>query len=375
MKNKIHSAVLFTIYFIINMVFLIKYGARQNIIPLSVLCIGFLIVNVLMSRISKSDLLIKKINTKSNYILVIIITVIYLVFCHLLNDPVKLNIDRWETLNYSTENWLQGNFFYDKVNHLGNKSSYLPGQLLLAAPFYLLGNVGYLQIAVFLLFCYALMRQFGNHVLVFQGILMLGVSLSFNYEVICKSDFISSFVVAATFILLWHQKFRDNYFKRSFLLGLFLGIICLTRSAVIIPIILFLMSSFVKADAKSILKIGMGFIISSGLLLASVLLPAKDLQTIYDHNPLLLQGQSNTIVSAFLIAITLVVSVFVKKINDVYYYSSYFLFALMACYLLEQYIVWETNYFESAYFATTYLAAGLPFCIIGYCFALEERQK
>jgi hypothetical protein len=114
-----------------------------------------------------------------------------------MKDPYKMNIDRWQTLEFSLEYWFKGKYIYDTPNFMGNLSSYLPGQLLLSSVFYFLGNVGYLQVGAFLLFSYTIMLEFKSNLVRFTAILMLGVSLAYIYDVVCKSDFISSFIAVA----------------------------------------------------------------------------------------------------------------------------------------------------------------------------------
>lgn len=372
MKSRINPIVFFLIYFIVNFLFLTKYGIRQDKIPLSVLCIGFIGVNFLIFYISRKHFLIQKFNTKSVYILTAVISLIYLVFCHLLNDPVKLNIDRWETLQYSTDYWIHGKFFYDKINFLGNKSSYLPGQLLLALPFYLLNNVGYLQIAAFLLFSYAVSKQFQSSYLRFLAILMFGISLAYIYETICKSDFISSFIVSASFIAIWDMKFKDNYFKKPYLLGIILGVICLTRSVAVLPLIIFLLKPLLDTDIRSKLKITVAFASTVSILLATVVIPAENFSDLITHNPLNLQGQSNTFVMIFFLALSVLMSFYVRKIADVFYYSSVIVFFVMISFLIQQYLRLNFDY-QNNFFSTTYLAACLPFSIIAYCFSVQRE--
>lgn len=372
MKSRINPIVFFLIYFIVNFLFLTKYGIRQDKIPLSVLCIGFIGVNFLIFYISKKHFLIQKLNTKSVYILTAVISLIYLVFCHLLNDPVKLNIDRWETLQYSTDYWIHGKFFYDKINFLGNKSSYLPGQLLLALPFYLLNNVGYLQIAAFLLFSYAVSKQFRSSYLRFLAILMFGISLAYIYETICKSDFISSFIVSASFIAIWDMKFKDNYFKKPYLLGIILGVICLTRSVAVLPLIIFLLKPFLDTDIRSKLKVIVAFASTVSILLATVVIPVENFSDLITHNPLNLQGQSSTFVMILFLALSVLMSFYVRKIADVFYYSSVIVFFVMISFLIQQYLRLNFDY-QNNFFSTTYLAACLPFSIIAYCFSVQRE--
>lgn len=372
MKYKIRTVIFFLIYFVVNFLFLTKYGIRQNKVPLFVLCITFVIFNFLLFYIRKNHFLTKKIGKRTVHILVLIISVFYLIFCHLLTDPFKLNIDRWQTLDYSLEYWLRGEFFYDKINFLGNKSSYLPGQLLLALPFYILKNVGYLQIASFLLFCYAVTKQIKSNYLRLLAILMFGISLSYIYETICKSDFISSFVVAASFIAIWDMKFKNDYFQKPYFLGIILGIICLTRSVAVLPLIIFLLKPFLSTDSRSKWKVMIAFISTLTILLATVIFPAENLSYLVKNNPLNLQGQSNKYIMIVFLGLSALMAFYVRTIADVFYFSSVLVFLVMVSFVTQQYILLNFDY-QNNFFSTTYLAACLPFSIVAYCFSVERE--
>lgn len=151
-------------------------------------------------------------------------------------------------------------------------------------------------------FSYIIVLEFKNNFIRFTAILMLGISLSYVYEAVCKSDFISSFIFAAAFILFWHRKFKDNYFQKPLLLGICLGVLCLTRSVAVIPLIIFLLKPFLAADVQSKIKTASAVLITVAVFMFTVFLPAKNLDYIIHHNPLTLQGQSNTLVMIVFLA-------------------------------------------------------------------------
>lgn len=372
-SNRLNGILLFAVYFIINLLFLTKYGIRQSFVPLTILIILFSGGNLLLFSLGKWSWLKKLWTKKSVYLLIIFTTIAYVAMCHVMKDPYKMNIDRWATLEFSVQHWVKGEYIYDTPNFMGNLSSYLPGQLLLSSVFYFLGNVGYLQVAAFLLFSYVIFLEFKGNFQRFLAIGMLGISLAYIYEVVCKSDFISSFIAVAAFILFWNRMFKDDYFKRPYLLGICIGILCLTRSVVIIPLIIFLLNPFLKTSWKNKIKFGLNFLLTVAILLASVLLPAKSMEHVLQYNPLNLQGQSNKFVILFFMILSVILSFYVKKIETVFYFSAYILFLVMLSFVSEQYFTLGFSY-QNNFFSTTYLAACLPFCIIGYCYTKQKTE-
>ncbi|WP_131797250.1 hypothetical protein [Chryseobacterium kwangjuense] len=371
-NGSVSSLSMFAVYFAVNFLFLTKYGIRQSVAPLSILVIIFAAVHLLIFSLRKNPVLAKKLNIQWVYILTSVFTIVYIIFCHTLKDPYQMNIDRWQTLDFSLEFWTHGRYIYDTKNFMGNWSSYLPGQLLLALPFYLAGNVGYLQVGVFLLFSYAVMVKFKSNFTRFTAIMMLGISLAYIYEAVCKSDFISSFIFSAAFILFWHAKFKDDYFQKPVLLGICLGILCLTRSVAIIPLIIFLLKPFLATSINRKIKTAAAFLGTVCVLLLSILLPAENIDDIILHNPLNLQGQSNLWVMLFFLAVAVFSSFYVRKINDVFYFSTCIVFLVMLCFVLEKYLAFGYG-FQHNFFSTTYLAACLPFSIIAYCLSVEQE--
>ncbi|WP_185290471.1 hypothetical protein [Chryseobacterium lactis] len=370
-SNQVNRYLLFAVYFIVNLLFLTKYGIRQSFVPLSVLVAVFFIANLFLLSLGKWPPLKKIWTIKLVYILIACISITYIGLCHVMKDPYKMNIDRWQTLEFSLEYWFKGKYIYDTPNFMGNLSSYLPGQLLLSSVFYFLGNVGYLQVGAFLLFSYTIMLEFKSNLVRFTAILMLGVSLAYIYDVVCKSDFISSFIAVAAFMLFWSSRFRQDYFQKPILLGICVGVLCLTRSVVIIPLIIFLLRPFWSTGWEKKIKFGFSFLLTVSLLLATVLLPAKNLEHLMQYNPLTLQGQSNKLVMLFFIILAIIASFYAKKIETVFYFSAYISFLVMVSFLGEQYFILGVSY-QNNFFSTTYLAACLPFSIIGYCYTKQK---
>lgn len=370
-KEKVMKYVIFFMYFIINALFLVKYGIRQEKVPFFILIVLFCIFHILL--FTGYDFLIKRIriSRKIIYLTILFSGLFYIVLSHLIKDPYQLKIDRWQTIEYSLDYWLHGKYIYDTRNFMGNIPSYLPGQLLFLAVFRFLGNVGYIQVASLLLFSFAIIKEFKNNNIRFFGILLLAASLSFIYEAVCKSDFISSFIITSAFMMFWHKKFEGDYFKKPILLGVILGIICLTRSVVVIPLILFLFKPFLDTNWENKIKFSLTFVLIAGILLLTVLLPAKDFDYMLKYNPLQMQGQSNSTVVLFFLALTVFFSWYVKNIKQVFYLSSIIIFCLMSAHLIEQAIRGSSYNF----FNITYLAAALPFCIVSWCFFLNKEER
>jgi len=334
--SKVMKAAVFIIYFIINFLFLVKYGSRQDKIPVLYLALAFVLIHGIF--FFSYQFFLNKISASSKIVpgLIIFTGLFYIVLSHLTTDPYSLKIDRWQTAEYSLDYWLHGKYIYATRNFMGNVPSYLPGQLLLLVGFYLIGNVGYIQVASLLLFSFAVTKLFRSTQIRILGILMIFFSLSFIYEAVCKSDFISSFLIVSAFIILWHTRFKNNYFQKPVLLGFILAILCLTRSVVVIPLILFLFRSFFTASWSEKIRFTLSFVGVAAALMLTVLLPAESFDYVLAYNPLGMQGQSNIFVVLFFLFSSVYFSFVVKEIRHIFYLSSVIIFALMGCHIIEQ---------------------------------------
>lgn len=362
------KAVVFAIYFIINFLFLLKYGTRQERIPFFILALLFIAINGVFYFDSLRFISKIKLSSRMLGVLIIFGGIIYVFLSHLMKDPYALNIDRWQTAEYSLDYWLHGKYIYSQRNFMGNVPSYLPGQLLFLVFFYLVGNIGYLQVVSFLFFCMTLIKEFKNNSIRLFGLLILFFSLSFVYEVVCKSDFISSFIIASCFIVYWHRKYEGNYFKKPILLGCVLGVLLLTRTVVVIPVILFLCKPFFMASTKEKIKTVLSFLAVFSILIFSVLFPAGSFNFILNHNPLGMQGQSNGFVVLFFLLLAFALSFMIIKIEHLFYISTLLIFSLMATHIIEQ-ILRNT---ALNYLNITYLAAALPFAVLSLCFLAQK---
>lgn len=368
--SKLMKVIIFIIYFIINFLFLVKYGARQEKVHILFLAVIFIFIHAIFYFSYHSIINKLKLNSKIIYGLVVVTGIIYLFLSHLTKDPYALKIDRWQTAEYSLDYWLHGKYIYSTKNFMGNIPSYLPGQLLFLVGFYLIGNVGYLQVVSLVLFTFAVIKEFKANNIRLLGILMMFFSLSFIYEAVCKSDFISSFIIVSFFIIYWSKKYQDNYFQKPLLLGVILGVLCLTRSVVVVPIILFLCKPFFEASWAEKIKFSCMYIITIVLLLLSILLPAENFDYILAYNPLGMQGQSNILVIIIFLSVSVFLSFIVKEIRHIFYLSTIIVFSLMCAHIIQQ-LLRETTF---NYLNITYLAAALPFCVISFCFLSQKEN-
>jgi hypothetical protein len=79
-----------------------------------------------------------------------------------ITDQQSISVDRWSVITSFWDAVHHGEFPYAARSHLDNVPGPLPGYFLIAYPFYLLGDIGYLAIAGCLLLCFILYSYYGT---------------------------------------------------------------------------------------------------------------------------------------------------------------------------------------------------------------------
>lgn len=115
--------------------------------------------------------------------------------------------DRDDALNLAATRLLQGKYPYNETTYLDNPISPLPGSVLLATPFVLLGNSALQNlfwVAAFLYFIRHRLRDSPR----LNSILLLTLFLSAQlfYEVVTGSDLLSNAIFVAIFGILWTEQ-------------------------------------------------------------------------------------------------------------------------------------------------------------------------
>jgi hypothetical protein len=295
-------------------------------------------------------------------------------FINLNVDGLSLNTDRWSALEVLIKSILEGKYPYAILDHLGNTTSNLPGLFYVGLPFYLLGDVGFLQPFTFLILSlFITFLKINNDKKVFIILLIL-LSPAYYWEVIGKSDLMSNCFILLLFIFFWQQKFQNNIFKRKILLALCVALFVLTRGIVIIPLTLFLFFEYLQISTKDKIYFAFYFILFVFLISLPIIINLPDLEFIKEHNPF---NHQTAYAPKFLTILSLILpfifSSKVKKISDVFLYSTYFLGGLIVITFILNII--EEGFYANIYgnlFDVSYLSMILPFIIFYFLGIFKE---
>lgn len=283
--------------------------------------------------------------------------------------PVEtLNVDRWSVITSFWDTHFSNNYAYSAKSHLGNPPGPMPFYFLLALPFYLIKELGYLSIMGVIVF-YMLMVfnkiKAEKRLLVLLFILS---SLSTIWEVACRSNvFFNSSLILCIILFILHQiqSNKISIFITSFAIGLTLS----TRNVFVIPYIivfLFLLKSK-KISFQQFFSIG----ILSILVFGSTFVPFiyKYWNEFLETNPFIIQS---TFLIPFeytilFIALAIGSAWLVKNNKEIIFYSGLILFISIFIYML--YHIFKVGFHQAilgSIVDISYFILCVPF-LIWYC--------
>lgn len=359
---------LFKLYFIFtNLLFVFKYGLRQDHVSVYLLIIiytlfcGFVLFGNPFKFIKLNE---DKLKILYKVICFSIMIVVFIVVS--LTDGKMLNVDRWSAMDVGIKALLNGEYPYTATDHLNGRTSNFPGLFIIGLPFYLMGNVGYLQVFSFVLLSFTLynilkIKQTLNY------IILLLLSPAFWWEIFAISDLLSNVIIVFCFVLLIKDIFKDNVLKKPVFMGLSTSFLTLTRGIVAIPLILLVFRDFITINIRDKIKYVISFILLSILLIALVIINCPDLETLKKFNPLNLQTMYlPNYINIFAVLLPFYFSLKIKKFNNQYFqFCTYLLLfpPFLSFSITMYYMGFDTIIIDNK-FDLSYLSIAFPFLIM-----------
>lgn len=320
-----YSSLLVTIYFFINLLFIIKYSSRVGNNTVIFTVVIFFVIYILLNFIY-TRIIIKESYLKYVFFSIIILFFFFTISINNYVNPNFLNVDRWSAMEVGVKAVLNGEYPYSAIDHLGGRTSNLPTLILLGIPFYLLGDVGYLQSFAFVLFSYTIYYFFNNYKDRLFVLFLLIMSPSYLWEVYVKSDLMSNFILILSVSLFIFKFYNKRILKNEFLIYVISVFIVFTRLTAIIPISLVLFPKFLKTPLKKKIVYSLISIVTLIFLLFIGFKNMENLNQFRLYNPFELQNRQLPLVVSI---VTVIMPLWYSfKINtDIQFvlYSLYFL--------------------------------------------------
>lgn len=358
-NHKINIIVLYSIYILINTLFITKYLMRISLPITTASIITYLLgCYVLIKYLNHQQ----KVSNKLFMLSFCLFTIILISIQYSIN-PYKIQVDRWSAIYNFIDYLLQGKYPYLAQTHLGGYGSPFPFWQFIHIPFYYLNNIG---LSIFLMLGYALysIKKIYNTKTSFIFFILLAFSPAFLYEIIVRSDLIANFL----FILaIMNTSFRLQKKLSNCICtyAIVLGLLLSTRLSVSIPFFIWLFPAFIglTAQQKTCLTIGI-ITIFCMTFLPFIFWDANNL-LFFQYNPFILQTRQGSTLSLVILTICMLyLSLTWKNKKELLYRNiGYGLFILVLV-TFSVNMLKSGNYmlFDSAY-DISYLNMSLPFIL------------
>lgn len=365
------------IYLVTNLLFIIKYSVRQNYVSEAVVLALFTLFT-LGIVLARKTLLFKNLNhKKTSFYYWFIVLCAAVTFSILITkiDGNTLNTDRWSALELTIETITQGKYPYTRLDHKEQMSSNFPALGFLGLPFYVLGDVGYLQVFILVIFAYFLCKTSNQIQTALLGILLFLFSPAILWEFLGKSDLTSNLMLFVIIAHFWFQKDKNPLLNKPILTGVFMAFFLLTRGVLIIPVVIYFFKDFVQSLLKTKLTLIASAVIFGFIICLPTILTIPDWETFITYNPLVLQTNKAHFLTYLFLVATPFLSFLAKDENDRLFFSGLIMFlipfvSMLVCIVNEG---WQSTIFKS-YYDITYLTMALPFVIL-YIISILNVEK
>lgn len=232
------------IFFLINSLFILKYGSRVLSIPIVcgsvILYWIFCVVGIryIFPRMSDFNNILKSI--------LFIFCIIGFIVLQLSIDPYSVKVDRWSAIHNFIANLFSGEYPYAAQTHLGGYGSPFPVWQVFHIPFYMLGDVGLSFVLCLILFLDSI-RRYKNINTAFFCFILLSISPAFIYEIAVRSDLISNFLLCGA-IIIYFQHYNIKIENHILLVCVMIGLMASTRISTLIPFAIYFFRDFLRVS-------------------------------------------------------------------------------------------------------------------------------
>jgi|WetSurMetagenome_2_1015567.scaffolds.fasta_scaffold00264_14 hypothetical protein len=360
MKNTTPPSTLsLAILCIVNELFVIKYsfrvGAALTVLFASSYAVFFAATPVLVSRWNKG--LFKR---RYAVACAAAFTLALAGALRFINVETIMN-DRWSVINAFFGNLFSGVYPYLAQSNQANQPGPFPFYFVLAFPFYLLGDVGFMVLCSFAAFFAVLARRGADVRTLCVQTLLLVTSPALMYEVIARSTVFFNMALIVLY-LFWLEKDSDSGRRGCFWPGVVGGLLLSTRAIAALPLACYLSYDLLRHRkvypyAKTVLGMGVGFCLTFTPLLL------WGWHAFTQKNPIFLQSAFSPLpVTAAFVALSVGGGLFVKSFEGCLRLCGILLFLIVATstVLAGMEYGWYRGFFDSK-FDISYFIFSLPF--------------
>lgn len=360
LKGKV--AVLILVF--INFVFFYKYSSRYTEFGLAISTL-IVILQLAIYRFHKSIHIPYKFKQIICFGLLFGIGAL-VVYSHVALPVETLNVDRATVISSFLTELFKGEYPYYARSHMNNYPGPMPIYFLIAAPFYLLGELSILSAFGYLIFVFIIGNRLNSSTHINFILFYFLTSAVLAWEITTRSNVlsISTFILV---VLLGFLNLHPLKKSRFYILAILTGLLLSTRSIYILVYFVFFISSLTLREIT--FKRLLLFLSVALLAFLSSFLPLivhfKD--EFFTMNPFIIQSSFliPSYYTAIFILISIVLAFLVKSKSDKLFYSGISLFISILIYSIYHLV----NYgYEKSYLNSnvdiSYFIFCMPFLLI-----------
>ena len=314
--SKREIGLFFLIYLVINTLVIYKYATRQNYINPALIALLYGTFLILVHFMNFKF----RFKEKTYKWLFFSISSLFLIFSLWLNihvDKFALQVDRWSAMEAGIKALFHNEYPYSAFDHMKGQTSNLPALIFLGIPFYLLGDVGYLQSFTFVVFLIIISGYFKSFRIRFSALLLIIFSSTYCYDIYVKSDIISNFIIMLAFIVISEKYLKKDTKKNIIINSIGCALLLMTRLVTIIPLTLALLKRFLKMKIKNKALFFLTFCLLVTISFYVVFKNYGSLNNFMRFNPFYLQNsQLPFYLSLFCIVLSLIYSFYLKSFKE-----------------------------------------------------------
>ena len=330
--NNLSQLALWAIVLVTNLFFVCKYIPRAGVNPLwAAAAYALVFVGLVYVYRCKLAPLVSERWARVGTILLTAGIVGFIACVIAFVPPLSVQVDRWSATTYFLDALFRGVYPYGVHTHVSetNFPSPFPLWHYLNIPFWLIGDVGWIQVFFLLVFLAAVYVYFRSWRAVMSALLVLYVSPAYWWELVTRSDGLSNALLVCSCVLLM-ERFDIRIGNKWWLVALIAGCLASTRLSAIIPVALYLFHPWLQANWK--VKVGfLGIVIAVvACAFAPYVFWDTDSWIFFQRNPFMSQTAPG---SPWILGAMIVLAIAVAcREHSFYYYlctTALFLFAFM----------------------------------------------
>jgi hypothetical protein len=297
------------------------------------------------------------------YSLVFLYSLAHIVLFHFIKAET-LNVDRWSVISSFWEQALSGQYPYNAQSHMGNYPAPLPFYFVMALPFNLIGEIGYLSLAGILILAVFLRKNLTSRNSV-GALVILFLSVSVFWEISTRSTILVNSILFMVY-LVWLGKVNFENAKQYWISAIIGGLLLSTRTIFALALVIYVVFLFKSKGVK--LK---SLIIWSLIIFGVLLLTFLPFLVFYSHEFLIrnpFNVQTDHLfpfnISVIFIALSVIAGFICSQKRELLYYICGMLVLVIVAYF---YLCIQKYGFKDAYFNSgidlSYMLFAFPFLL------------